>query len=65
MAGITKTYAGGSGSVKMPSGKPKGLRNKRKAYWAKIRMEEARERDRRERQRERAEQYDFQPRYDY
>ena len=65
MAGIAKTYAGGKGTVRVASGKPRGLRNKRKAYWAKIRMAEMRKRDRRERQRERAEQYDFQPHYDY
>jgi hypothetical protein len=57
MAGIAKDYAGGNGSVRTFGGKKGGLRNKRKAHWAKIHMAERKEKElkakRKERERER------------
>jgi hypothetical protein len=43
--GIAMIAAGGPGSVVMPSCRQKGLRNRRKAYWAKVRLEERRKRE--------------------
>lgn len=43
--GVPMTAEGGRGTVKMPSFRTKGLRNKRKAYWAKVRMEERRKKE--------------------
>jgi hypothetical protein len=32
---ISKCFAGGEGSVKAPKNKVRGLRNRRRAFWAK------------------------------
>ena len=61
----TTIFMGGKGSVVMPRIHSKGLRNKRKAYWAGLRMAEQKEKERREKARERAEQFDYSPQYDY
>ena len=58
MAGIAHDYAGGRGTIRVSSGKAKGLRNKRKAFWSKVHMAERREKElkakRKEREREQA-----------
>jgi len=66
MGGKTRTvYMGGEGTVRMAGLKGKGLRNKRKSYWASLRKAELMEKERREKRRERAEQFDYAPAYDY
>ena len=59
MAGIKKDYVGGEGSVIQRRKTKKGLRNKRKAYWAGVRRADLAEKIRRFRAQENAQQFDF------
>lgn len=43
--GIKTAYAGGEGSIRCNSGKSNGLRNRRRAHWAKIHQKEIREKE--------------------
>lgn len=56
--GITKDYVGGKGSVRgVGKGGKKGLRNKRKAHWAKIHMADRQEKELKIKRKER--EHDF------
>lgn len=57
------TYMGGKGSVKVPSKKSKGLRNKRKAYWSGLRMAELKEKMKKIRAEKRLQRDGDEPRY--
>ena len=52
------TYLGGRGSVKIPSKRKKGLRNKRKAYWSGLRMAVLKEKMKRARAEKRKQRYE-------